>query len=96
MFEMLRLQFGSPVAFYIHPLVNKHLVFIFLEIVMSNLIFVYGTLKASEPNHHVLLNGGEGINDISPFEKEEFQPATFRCKVFDFTHFCKNNFAILE
>ena len=54
---------------------------------MSNLIFVYGTLKASEPNHHVLQNGGEGIKEISPLEQEKFQSAIFHCKVVDFTHF---------
>ena len=54
---------------------------------MSNLIFVYGTLKASEPNHHVLQNGGEGIKDISPSEQEKFQPGIFHCKVFDFVQF---------
>ena len=48
---------------------------------MSNLVFVYGTLKASEPNHHVLQNGGEGINEISPSERDQFQPGTFHCKV---------------
>ena len=54
---------------------------------MSNLIFVYGTLKASEPNHHVLQNGGEGIKDVSPSEQKKFQPGVFHCKVVDFTHF---------
>ena len=48
---------------------------------MSNLVFVYGTLKASEPNHHVLQNGGESINEISPSERDQFQPGTFHCKV---------------
>ena len=48
---------------------------------MSNLVFVYGTLKASEPNHHVMQNGGEEINEISPSEREQFQPGTFHCKV---------------
>ena len=69
-FEMFRLYFGSPVAFYIHPLVNKHFDLCTistyhtshpLKVVMSNLIFVYGTLKQGEPNHYLLENEGNGV-----------------------------------
>ena len=61
--------------------VSKGPYLFFLYLAMSNLVFVYGTLKASEPNHHVLQNGGEGINEISPSERDQFQPGTFHCKV---------------
>ena len=48
---------------------------------MSNLVFVYGTLKNSEPNHHVMQNGGEGADNISLSEKDQLRPALFHSQV---------------
>ncbi len=41
-------------------------------------VFVYGTLKRGEPNHEVLENGGEDLEEIV-YNVESFKPGKFLC-----------------
>jgi gamma-glutamylaminecyclotransferase len=41
---------------------------------MAQKLFIYGTLKSDEPNHNVLVNGGDDISDLVEND-ESFKPA---------------------